>query len=127
MLVSRDEGDVAQLTFKEDAQSLDAVAHGVGRGDPREVLKEIGDDALVGGLLEVVVVGAVLLEVVVFHVAAAGWRLLGDQVLPLELLRLLLLLVALAVDRIGDLNLLDLEIVVVLPGGLRCVVVRAQH
>ena len=45
----------------------------------------------------------------------------------MELLRLLLLLVALAVDRIGDLNLLDLEIVVVLPGGLRCVVVRAQH
>ena len=55
MLISCNEGLVAQLVLKVVSEGLDSVAHAVSRGDVREVLEEIGHNSFVYWLLEVVI------------------------------------------------------------------------
>lgn len=76
MLVGRDEGLISQDAFEVDAQGLDAVAHGVCRGDSREVLKEVGHHTLVHRLIEVVIIVRRVAALLLLVLRRVGWKLL---------------------------------------------------
>lgn len=56
MLVSGNEGLIAELVLKVNSKGFDAVAHGIRGRDARQVLEEVGHCALVNWLLEIVVI-----------------------------------------------------------------------